>query len=264
MAVPFLTPAQLQKSQAEAEGYANGPLPALNSQNADTQFRLGNPQLPETSPTPVYPGTTDTPNTLLRMDGMNCVSAQDLLLLDQDHGSEPLAAFGFFNSTGHQQPAICAVAYEPCVTTANHVNAHLFYLASAVLVNKISLYVGVGVAGQTVNVGIYSQLGTLIMDSGPMPVSGSAVTVVASNTSLNILMQPGWYYYAFSCTSVTPTFLAINQNNIAAYYAFTGVPRHVLASTPLSGGALPLSLGTILNLAESDVTYHPLVIFSQV
>ena len=259
-----LTPLQLQKAQAEAEGYQNGPLPPLNLPNQYTQAVLGNPQLPETGPVPAYPGVRDTPNTLLRVDGMSAEQAQNLLMLDQDLGSDPLAPYAFFKSTGQQQPAIAAVAYEPCVTTANHVNAHLFYLSSSVLVNLISVYVGVGAAGATANFGIYNQDGSLLIDSGPMVVTGSGVVVFAANTAINVRMVPGWYYFAFSCTSTAATFLAINQNNIIAYYALSGgTPKNILAASPLAGGALPLTLGNISTLSPSDVVYHPMVIFGE-
>jgi endoglucanase Acf2 len=185
-------------------------------------------------------------------------------MLDQDHGSDPLGQNSFFKSAGHQQPAIAAVAYEPCVSTANHVNAHLFYLASSVLINYISIYVGVGVAGATFNTGIYNQDGTLLFDSGPMVVSGSGVVVFATNTAYNIRMVPGWYYFAFSCTYTVATFLAMNQNNIIAYYALSGgTPKNVLVSAPLAGGALPLTLGVITALLPADTVYHPMVIFGE-
>jgi hypothetical protein len=264
MAPTPLTPLQLQKAQAEAEGYQNGPLPPLNLPNQYTQAVLGNPQLPETGPVPAYPGVRDTPNALLRVDGMSAEQAQNLLMLDQDLGSDPLAPYSFFKSAGHQQPAIAAVAYEPCVTTANHVNAHLFYLSSSVLVNVISVYVGVGAAGATANFGIYNQDGSLRIDSGPMAVTGSGVVVFAANTAINVGMVPGWYYFAFSCTSTAATFLAIDQNNIIAYYALSGgTPKNVLAASPLAGGALPLTLGNISTLSPSDVVYHPMVIFDE-
>lgn len=264
MALTPLTPLQLQKAQAEAEGYQQGPFPPLNAANQSTQANLGNPQLPETGPVPVYPGERDTPNTLMRMDGMSAEDAQNLLMLDQDHGTDPLSPHSFFKSAGHQNPAIAATAFEACVTTANHVNAHLFYLASSVLINQISVYVGVGAAGATFNAGIYSIDGTLLLDSGPLIVTGSGVVVTTPNTAYNVRMVPGWYYFAFSSNSTVATFLAVNQNNIIAYYALSGgTPRNVLASKLAVGGALPGTLGTISTLSPADTVYHPMVIFSE-
>jgi hypothetical protein len=264
MSTTPLTPLQLQKAQAEAEGYQQGPFPPLNLANQNTQATLGNPQLPETGPVPVYPGTRDTPNLLMRVDGVNAEQAQNLLMMDQDHGTDPLAPHSFFKSAGHQQPMIAAVAFEPCVTTANHVNAHLFYLASSVLINQVAIYVGVGQAGATINAGVYSVDGTLLLDTGPLVATGSGVVVNTPNTAYNVRMVPGWYYFAFTSNNTVATFLAVNQNNIIAYYAVSGgTPRNVIASTLASGGALPLTMGNIATLSPSDVVYHPIVIFSE-
>ena len=44
MATPPLSLLELQKAQAEAEGFVNGPYPALNPANLNTQDSIGNPQ----------------------------------------------------------------------------------------------------------------------------------------------------------------------------------------------------------------------------
>jgi len=170
----------------------------------------------------------------------------------------------FFFSAGHEDPAICAVAFEPAVVTPNNVNAYLFSLSLAVLVNKISIYVGVGAAGATINCGIYSMQGIKLVDSGPMSASNSGVVVTSANTTMNVLLQGGaWYYFAFSCTSNTATFLAQNQNNLVAYISLRGgTPRGVVASSQLSGGVLPATLGNIQTLAPAENVYHPTVLFS--
>jgi hypothetical protein len=55
-----LTLAELQKAQAEAEGFQQGPQPALNSANLNTQDSISNTQVPTTSPVPYYP-SSETP-----------------------------------------------------------------------------------------------------------------------------------------------------------------------------------------------------------
>jgi len=171
----------------------------------------------------------------------------------------------FFFSAGHEQPAICAVAFEPACTSANHVNAVLFYLASGVTINKISIYVGVGAAGASFNAGIYSQTGALLADSGAIActTAQNGTVVVSTNTSIGVTVGPGWYYFAWACTSTVPTFLAQSQNMLAAFNTLRGgTPRSVLASTNLAAGALPLSLGTFSGLSAGDIVYNPTVLFS--
>jgi hypothetical protein len=173
--------------------------------------------------------------------------------------------FSYWFSAGHQQPAIAAVAFEPAVTTAGHVNAHFFYLAAPATCNFISAYIGVGQPGATLNVGIYDPNGNLLIDSGAIAATGSGVVVRnAPVVGAGLTLKAGWYYYAFSSNSTVATFLAQNQNNIAAYYALAGgAPRNVLASTLETGGALPLSLGNTLSLVPADSVYHPTILFSQ-
>jgi hypothetical protein len=234
--------------------------------------------LPNLGPTPSlgpgsnplgYPEGSTSPNLNLNLSPMARSVADNFAILDNLlTGSLVPPKVGspgtFFFSAGHEDPAICAVAFEPAVVGPNNVNAYLFSLSLAVLVNKVSIYVGVGAPGATFNAGIYSMAGVKLLDSGPMAASGSGVVVVSANTAMNVLLQGGaWYYYAFSCTSGTPTFLAQNQNNIQAYIQLRGgTPRGVIASTQLSGGVLPATLGNIPTLAPAEAVYHPTVLFA--
>ena len=80
MATP-LGLALLQKAQAEAEGFANGPFPALNSANIYTQDSIGNPQTPGSSPVPYYP-SSETPNLQLSTEDMPSQLANNFVILD--------------------------------------------------------------------------------------------------------------------------------------------------------------------------------------
>ena len=81
MATPPLNLAELQKAQAEAEGFQNGPAPALNAANLNTQTQIGNPQIPSTSPVPYYP-SAETPNLQLSTDDMPAQLANNFVILD--------------------------------------------------------------------------------------------------------------------------------------------------------------------------------------
>jgi hypothetical protein len=195
---------------------------------------------------------TNVANSFAILDGVASV-----LLL-------PTTPFAFFFSCFHQQPAIAAVAFEPAVTTVNHVDAHFGALYLPVLVNFVSVYIGVGQPGATLNVGVYDPAGNLLIDSGPIPATTTGVQRVVPIVGAGQVLKAGWYFYAFSSNNTTATFLAQNQNNLAAYYLLSGgQPRNVLANT-LANGALPSTLGPIAALAQSDITYHPTALFSQV
>src|ERR1035438_3677451 len=76
-----LSLALLQKAQAEAEGFANGPAPALNAANIYTQDSIGNPQTPGTSPIPYYP-SAETANLQLSTEDMSSQIANNFVILD--------------------------------------------------------------------------------------------------------------------------------------------------------------------------------------
>jgi hypothetical protein len=214
---------------------------------------------------PPFPEGATTPNLGL---SLNCpgiqtnLNFQELDTLLANVGPNFTFTSSYFKSAGHQQPAIAAVAFEAAVTTANHVNCHLFYLAASTTVVVITMEVGVGQPGATLNAGIYNgATGALLVDSGAMPASTSgAVVKVTPTVGASLVLVPGWYYYAFSSNSTTATFLAMNQNNLVAYYAQSnGTPRNVLASTLAANGALPVTMGSIPALGGSDVVYHPCI-----
>jgi hypothetical protein len=77
----FLTPAQLAKAQAEAEGFQNGPQPALNPANIYTQDSAGNPTTPSTSAAPYYP-SKETPKLQLSTRDMSAELANNMVILD--------------------------------------------------------------------------------------------------------------------------------------------------------------------------------------
>lgn len=88
MAVPFLTQPELAKAQAEAEGFANGPLPVLNPANLNTQRTIGNPQVvpAATAPVPYYP-SSETPNLQLSTEDMPSQLANNFVILDNAIGT---------------------------------------------------------------------------------------------------------------------------------------------------------------------------------
>ena len=76
-----LTLQELQKAQAIVDGFAFGPMPALNPANLNTQDREGNPQVPSTSPAPYYPPAVPTPLLELSLYDMSSTLANNFVLL---------------------------------------------------------------------------------------------------------------------------------------------------------------------------------------
>ena len=85
----FLTPAQLAKAQAEAEGFQNGPQPALNPANIYVQDKLGNPTTATTSAVPYYP-SQETPNLQLSTENMSAELANNMVIIDAVTANVPV------------------------------------------------------------------------------------------------------------------------------------------------------------------------------
>jgi len=88
MATTPLSLVELQKAQAESEGFQNGPTPTLNPANLYTQEVIGNPQPSTIEPVPYYP-SAETPNLLLTTDDMPAALANNFVLIDAIFPSGP-------------------------------------------------------------------------------------------------------------------------------------------------------------------------------
>ena len=99
----FLTANQLAKAQAAAEGFQNGPLPALNSANINTQDSIGNAQPAPIIPLPIvfppYYPSSGTPNLNLSTKDMSSDIANNFVILDA------VLAVSAFTSTTVLTPA---------------------------------------------------------------------------------------------------------------------------------------------------------------
>lgn len=109
MATPPLSLVELQKAQAEVEGFQQGPAPALNAANLNTQDNLGNPQTPSTSPAPYYP-SAETPNLQLSTEDMSAQLANNFVILDAAISSVPVvqASLQAINTTVNHSVSLLA------------------------------------------------------------------------------------------------------------------------------------------------------------
>src|ERR1017187_1541089 len=82
--MPFLTPQEIEKQQAESEGYQQGPQPEINNPNANTQDKIGNPVVQTPEPPPYYPGSYETPNLHMSLTNMAVNIAENFVLLDNN------------------------------------------------------------------------------------------------------------------------------------------------------------------------------------
>jgi hypothetical protein len=174
----FLTPAQLAKAQAEAEGFQNGPQPALNPANIYTQDMAGNPITPSTGLTPYYP-SSETPNLQLSTRDMASELANNFCIIDS-------LLVGY--APGANVPVI---SQKLQVLNATTVQSLSLTLPSTQLV-QVSLYAssaGTGGAGHVVVITI-----NYTCELGP-----ETITVSMPLDSRNIIMET----YPLLCLSGT-------------------------------------------------------------
>lgn len=158
----FLTIEELSKAQAEAEGFQNGPQPALNHANLSTQDSLGNTQSPSTSPAPYYP-SQETPNLSLTTSDMSSALANNFVLIDNAVSLVPVisASLQVPMATGPETLTIASPALETYAVS--------LYLESS----------GTGAAGATLTATL----------SWASPLTSHTIALVLPLDSPQILME---------------------------------------------------------------------------
>jgi hypothetical protein len=175
----FLTLAQLTKAQAEAEGFQNGPQPALNTANLETQRIEGNTQVATTSPTPYYP-SQETPNLQLSTRDMASELANNFVILDSIIASVPVISqrLQLLNATTAQ-----SVSLTP---TSTQMVAVSMYLSSAGLSGAghevlATINYTCELGPEVITVTLPLDARTIIMETYPLLVLGGT-TVTLSTT----------------------------------------------------------------------------------
>ncbi len=178
----FLTLQELAKAQAEAEGFQNGPQPALNTANLNTQDSLGNTQVPTTTLAPYYP-SQETPNFNLSTEDMSATLANNFVILDsviQNSVAVILVSEQFINTTSPETITITA--------PATHLYALSIYMNNLGLgsagqtVTATVTYTAAGNAGvQTINLVLPLNTANVVMETYPLlSLGGTAISVATT------------------------------------------------------------------------------------
>jgi hypothetical protein len=158
------------------------------------------------------------------------------------------------------------------INTANVVYVMQLNLEAEYTVRSAAVYVVTsGGALGSINVGIYSESGAKILDSGALNMAtASSQQFVQATLGSPIVIGPGTYWFAFASTpsgsSSSMLSQAIDQffvqmvNEISFPNSSGAVTRFGTAANVLSGGALPATLGTITPAAY-NATNIPAALF---
>ncbi len=129
---------------------------------------------------------------------------------------------------------------------ANAVILYAFTLSVPHSVTKLAWRCGT-TAASTTQAGIYTFAGAIVANSDTGAVNNSASAVVSSTYGTAISLGAGSYYLAIASTSGTDTYLGTSTN----FGTDAPLSTWRKATNVLAAGALPLTLGAILNTTSA-------------
>jgi len=177
--MPFLTLAELAKAQAEAEGYQNGPQPALNQANLSTQEALGNTIAPTTTPAPYYP-SSETPNLQLSTENMSAELANNMVIIDAVAANVPVISqrLQLLNATTPQSVSLVPTSTQ-MVTVSMYLSSAGLSGAGHEVIATINYTCELGPEVITVTLPLDAR--TIIIETYPLLVLGG--TTITLSTS---------------------------------------------------------------------------------
>jgi len=266
----------LEKQQAESEGFTAGPAPQLNSPNLNTQIELG-VSFPIPPPpyivTPYYPGSLETPNLQLSLSSMSADLANNFALIDAfcggAAGKTGQGGFSPFSTGGVQDHvlAFCAYAGTGTTYTENDLAFARFIVPTPITISTVSGYITDAAAG-TQPIGkfaIYTADGQVLITQCKFSI-GTGTVGVFTQAWINapVVLPAGSYILVWSaCDENTPgqaRMEALLPGQLTSMVNATGVSIGTSAMT-ISGPLynFPTALGTLK--ANSHMTAMPLVYF---
>ena len=264
----------LEKQQAESEGFAAGPAPALNTQNINTQAGLGVTfpiPVPSIVTPPYYPAVQETPNMRLSLGSMPTNLAENFVLVDAFVGNaiNEVGQGGFvpFTTGGEQDHVLSFAAYAGSGTTytENAIACARFMVQAPVALNNINGKITDGAVGTAPfgKFAIYTADGNTLVTQTKFNIGTTAVGVFSSPwLNAPVFLPAGSYILCWSaCGENTPgqaKLSALIQDGLTAMSNINFVSFGTSAQTiqaPLYN--FPASLGTLT--ANNNMTVMPLL-----
>jgi hypothetical protein len=165
-----------------------------------------------------------------------------------------------------QIPSAVIPIYLPCpnivtaqggepVAAANVVYFYSFSVSWPTVVRNICFNIGTGSVGSQCGFSVYTAPGGIkIMDTGPISTAtANNYEVAMTNAGAGYVLQPGSYWFAWNCSSTTPTFASlVGTATNTGYMNVNGLmPYCGTFATSASGGQNPVTTGgfTATNVA---------------
>jgi len=210
--------------------------------------------VPNTAISWIPPATLQGPQGIQGIQGIQGVAGP--AGTNGTNGTAPiLPTHGFF--IGSQNiDGVLNVGGPLSRNNANEVGVALLVLLEAATITKVSSYVVTGGGLGSFYLGIYSYDGnTKLVDSGPL--DGHSASQIARSTTFSVVTLPvGCYWFVWGCDSPGTTVpIKVATQGQAAFFnsAATTLGR---AANPISGSALPATLGSITAYTYSDTNVN--------
>jgi hypothetical protein len=123
-----------------------------------------------------------------------------------------------------------------------------FELQVATPIHQVRWHMGATATGHT-NIALYTGAGALVAGSDTGAQSNSASTTSTFTYATDVLLSPGQYWLAIACDNTTDTYEGITGMNTRI-----STTRQRTGTNALAAGAMPLTLGTIVNNAGNTIS----------
>ena len=144
-------------------------------------------------------------------------------------------------------------------SVANQVKVHQFVLPFRIGIGKCTIEVTTAEAGMNVVAGFYDSSGNKLVQTDGMTTAAAAPTFVQDSFTAYV-MEPGVYFYAYSCDGTTAQCRHLNTDlgSSAASFMNQGTATRIgTAANAMAALVLPATLGVITTVATQDamITY---------
>ena len=225
----------------------------------------------------VLPETPGTSGQLLTTNGLGFTYWTNPPTTSVD---TPPQGMGFWSWYFNNAPLtlIARTALSAVLSTAGAggYQAWMMYVPRAITISHLAYEISTTVAGGTVDFGLYKQAGganSLVASTGGVSTAsgGADVPAVAPLTQGTVTIQPGWYYFAVTSSTIT-TAAVLTWTNFAGTFndpttimllRGTNATAMAVFATGSSGGVLPSTMPTWTALGTGGPNWDvPAVWFS--
>lgn len=181
---------------------------------------------------------TGSATAFLAQDASHVVSARSITGADLPNPSAVGQAW-FWGASGVQN-----IAGGSGVGVGTSISGCMVWIPTTITVRKVSIRTVTGVAVTTMNCAIYTADGNTKLIDANISTASSGATVTTT-LGAPVTLTPGWYIYAYACSSASVTAVEESIPNVANFMNTNSTKAFVGTGNGLSGGVMPSTLGAL-------------------